>query len=128
MFKGKKITCILTLPSQSESTHVAEMFDDVCHKMAALKHLHKNADIPTVTEQQSQLNSRFARATELADSLQVRLTEFRAEQGEIEEEIEEAVVWLAEVRERLATLEDVSGEDEALVSRLQVTQVGCDGC
>ena len=104
--------------------HVAETFDEVCHKMAALRSLHKNADIPTVTERQSQLNLRFAQATELANSLQVRLTEFRAEQEEIEGEIDDAVVWLADVRERLASLEDVSGEDEALVSRLQVTQVG----
>ena len=112
---------------QSELPHTEEVFDTVCQKVSALQQLHKNADIPALSEIQSQLNFRFAQATELADLLQGRLEEFKVERDAIESDIDDAVSWVAGVRERLVTLDDMSGQDDAIVSRLQVTQV-IDGC
>ena len=109
--------------SQSELPHTEEVFDAVCQKMSALKQLHKNADIPALSQLQSQLNFRFAQATELADLLQGRLEEFKVERDAIEGDIDDAVNWVAGMRERLVTLDDASGQDEAILSRLQMTKV-----
>jgi len=91
--------------------------------VSALQQLHKNASILALSEIQSRLNFRFAQATELADLLQGRLEEFKVERDAIESDIDDAVSWVARVRERLVTLDDMSGQDDAIVSRLQVTQV-----
>ena len=100
-----------------------EAFETLHRRMAALQEATGGQDMPALQDLQLMLDDQFAKAAELSDGLDNRLEEFTEERQGIEREMEEKVKWVANMRDKLAAVDDMSGSDQDLLTRLDNAKV-----
>ena len=86
--------------------------------------MNREQEIPELLAAQQEIQEQFDKATMLANQLGGVMADFSDERSNLQKEIEGETEWLNKAKEMLAKCDDVSGNDEDLVQRLQKCKVG----
>ena len=85
--------------------------------------MNREQEIPELLAAQQEIQGQFDKATTLANQLEGVMADFSDERGNLQKEIEAETEWLNKAKEALAKCDDVSGNDDDLVQRLQKCKV-----
>ena len=109
---------------QDEAPYFQEVLNDINQKIGDLKDMNREQEIPELLAAQKEIQEQFDKATMLANQLGGVMADFSDERSNLQKEIEAETEWLNKAKEMLAKCDDVSGNDEDLVQRLQKCKVG----
>ena len=122
MFPWKMFRCPVYI-FQTELPYIEDQFESLSKKIAGLQKLNSQQSIPALEGAQQEAEERFAQATELADILDSKQRDYTIKRAAVQSTVEEQVAWLNDMRDLLAQVDDVSGQDEDLVTRLKSCKV-----
>jgi predicted nucleic acid-binding Zn-ribbon protein len=108
---------------QDEAPHFEKTYETMQEKIAALQDASGGRPLPVLEEMQQTLNSQFNKATDLCDSVDGKLVDFMSKHEALEEEIQEEMKKVTAIRDRLAAIDDITGDDDAIQARLEETKV-----
>lgn len=101
-----------------------EVFNSTCEKAKTLEELNKkHQSTATLKELTSSLEGEFQSAKDLANSLMERLADFSKQKNSLEHNIQAKLQHLVSLQERLQEADDVSGNEDDILRRMNVVKV-----
>ena len=107
---------------QNELPYIEEAFETTTRKVATLQELNNDSEIPSLKDMQQTLEAQLAHAAELADQLDNQLDDFTGQKENLEDRISAESKVVARLRETISKLDDITGDDNDILHRLEDTQ------
>ncbi|CAH1803094.1 unnamed protein product, partial [Owenia fusiformis] len=87
-------------------------------KVSDLEKLNNEKDIPSLHDAEQEISEKFKEVDQLATELAAKLQQYSATKSGVESEISQELEWLNELREKLAQVDTLTGDDTQLLERL----------
>uniref|UniRef100_T1JGP1 Calponin-homology (CH) domain-containing protein n=1 Tax=Strigamia maritima TaxID=126957 RepID=T1JGP1_STRMM len=96
-----------------------KMHSALLSKMASLESLNEGSDVSVLDAIRSALKSQFSRVEKVASTVETNAGLLSQEEANVSAELQGCHAWLNATREQVATLDNLSGDEEQLVQQLQ---------